>query len=446
MDQGYQIVGTEEKLSSKALADLLAKEGQFLLPMVQLIEQAECAVDELIDVMGRATIEAVLLMSAEQVAGPKRQGKADPDRNVCWYGSQNGRVALSDRQVKVRKPRLRRKGKSGAAGDAQGGEVEVPAYAAMGKDQRLADRMLELMLRGVSTRNYKHVLPEMAEQAGVSKSSVSREAIEAGERVLQELAERDFSQTELLVIYIDGMRFGDYHVIAAVGVDEHGHKHVLGLRQGATENAAVVKALLVELVDRGVKPAGVEGGRRRLFVIDGAKALRAAIDEVYGSHNPVQRCRNHKRRNVLGHLPKDQHDQTRATMSAAWKLDADEGMKKLEQYAQWLERDWPSAAGSLREGLAETFTVKRLGLPGTLCRCLHSTNLIDSSQSGVRQKTRRVTNWQNGQMALRWAASGFEATAKSFRKIMGHQQLWMLKAHLDESAEQENVVASRRAG
>jgi putative transposase len=441
------------------MAALLAKEGQFLLPMVQLIEQAECAVDELIDVMGRATIEAVLLMSAEQVAGPKRQGKGDPERDVCWYGSQGGRVALGERQLKVRKPRLRRKkpgkGKAGdgagpdvggnSGGDA-GGEIEVPAYAAMGKDQRLADRMLELMLRGVSTRNYKHVLPAMAEQAGVSKSSVSREAIEAGERVLKALAERDFSQTELLVIYIDGMRFGDYHVIAAVGVDATGDKHVLGLREGATENAAVVKALLSELVERGVKPAGVEGGRRRLFVIDGAKALRAAIDEVYGSHNPVQRCRNHKRRNVLGHLPKDQHDQARATLSAAWKLDADEGMTKIGQYATWLERDWPSAAGSLREGLAETFTVKRLGLPGTLCRCLHSTNLIDSSQSGVRQKTRRVTNWQSGQMALRWAASGFAATAKSFRKIMGHQQLWMLKAHLDEPAEEDHVAAHRRAG
>lgn len=458
MSQAYQIVGTSEKLNSQRLAALLAREGEFLLPLVQLIEQAECAVDELVDVMGRATIEAVLLMSAEQVAGPKRQGKAAPDREVCWYGSQSGRVALSERQLTVRKPRLRRKKpvRGGVSGETQGGatdhagatggEVEVPAYEAMRKDQRLADRMLELMLRGVSTRNYQHVLPQMAEQVGVSKSSVSREAIEAGERVLKQLAERDFSQTELLVIYIDGMRFGDYHVIAAVGVDASGGKHVLGLREGATENAAVVTALLSELVERGVKPAGVEGGRRRLFVIDGAKALRAAIDQVYGTHNPVQRCRNHKRRNVLGHLPKDQHDQARATISAAWKLPPEEGMKKIEQYAQWLARDWPSAAGSLREGLAETFTVKRLGLPGTLCRCLHSTNLIDSSQSGVRQKSRRVTNWKNGQMALRWAASGFEATAKNFRKIMGHEQLWMLKAHLDAPPDQQAVATARRAG
>lgn len=447
MNQAYQIVGTGDRLSSEQLATMLSWEGQWLLPLVGLIEQAECAVDEVIDVMGRATIEAVLQLSAEQVAGPRRQGKADPGRDVQWHGSQGGRVTLAERQQKVRKPRLRRKAK----GDDPGGEVPIPAYQVMrAGGERLSDRILEILLRGVSTRSYAHVLPEMAEQVGVSKSAISREAIEAGERELKALAERRFDDTDLLVIYIDGMRFGEYHVIAAVGVDASGDKHVLGLREGATENATVVKELLADLVERGVKPAGVEGGRRRLFVIDGAKALRAAIDEVFGSHNPVQRCRNHKRRNVLGHLPKDQHDQARATMSAAWKLEPKEGMAKIEQYAQWLERDWPSAAGSLREGLAETFTVKRLGLPGALCRCLNSTNLIDSSQSGVRQKTRRVTNWQNGQMALRWAAASFQATAKSFRKIMGHQQLWMLKAHLDERIDEQeatgDVAVQRRAG
>jgi len=447
MDQAYQIVGTGDRLTSEQLATMLSHQGQWLLPLVGLIEQAECAVDEVIDVMGRATIEAVLQLSAEQVAGPRQQGKADAGRDVQWHGSQGGRVTLAERQQKVRKPRLRRKAK----GDDPGGEVPIPAYEAMrAGGERLSDRILEILLRGVSTRSYARVLPEMAEQVGVSKSAISREAIEAGERVLKALAERRLDDVDLLVIYIDGMRFGEYHVIAAVGVDVEGNKHVLGLREGATENATVVKQLLADLVERGVKPAGSEGGRRRLFVIDGAKALRAAIDEVYGSNNPVQRCRNHKRRNVLGHLPKDQHDQARATMTAAWKLPPDEGMAKIEQYARWLERDWPSAAGSLREGLAETFTVKRLGLPATLCRCLNSTNLIDSSQSGVRQKTRRVTNWRNGQMALRWAASAFGATAKSFRKIMGHQQLWMLKAHLDERIDEHeaggNVADQRRAG
>ena len=146
---------------------------------------------------------------------------------------------------------------------------------------------------------------------------------------------------------------------------------------------------------------GLRADRRRLFVIDGAKALRAAIGRVFGSSNLVQRCRNHKVRNVLGHLPKEQHEQARSTLRAAWKLDAEEGMRKLEQYASWLEREWPSAAASLREGLSELFTVNRLGHPKPLRRCLTTTNIIDSSHAGVRQHTNRVSRWQSEAMAVR---------------------------------------------
>jgi len=344
---------------------------------------------------------------------------------------------LAERQLRVDKPRLRKR----RPAVEEPGEVEIPAYEALRKDQRLADRVLGILMRGVSTRNYREVLPEMAEQVGVSKSQISRENIEAGEHLLQELAERDFSQHDLLIIYIDGMRFGDYLVVAAVGVDAAGHKHVLSLREGATENAEVVKSLLEELVARGVKP-----GRRRLFVIDGAKALRAAIDQVYGSNQPVQRCRQHKLRNVLGHLPKDQHDQARATLKAAWKLSEKEGIAKLRQYADWLEGQWPHAAASVREGLDEMFTVNRLNLPASLRRCLCTTNLIDSTDSGVRQRTRRVTNWQSGSMVLRWAAAGFVETEKNYRRIMGYQQLWMLKAALDESLDDESFAKQQKCG
>jgi transposase-like protein len=436
MTRSYQISSKKSKASSRELAQFLAKEGQLLLPMVDLIEQAECAVDELVDVMGRATIEAVLRMSAEGVAGPRQQGRKS-DREVYWHGCQLGRVALRERQLRVEKPRLRKKKRR--AGETA--EVEIPAYEAMRKDSRLADRMLAILMRGVSMRNYREVLPEMADQVGISKSQVSRENIEAGERLLRAVADRNFADKDILIIYIDGMRFGPFHVIAAVGVDAEGHKHVLGLREGASENAEIVKSLLEELVERGVKPS-----RRRLFVIDGAKALRTAIDQVYGCENPVQRCRQHKLRNVLGHLPKDQHDQATSTLRAAWKLDSKEGRRKLEQYAKWLERQWPSAAGSLREGLAEMFTINRLNLPGSLRRCLATTNLIDSTDSGVRQRTRRVTNWQHGNMALRWAAAGFVETEKNFRRIMGYQQLWILKAALDEPTENQELATERKVG
>ena len=276
---------------------------------------------------------------------------------------------------------------------------------------------------------------------GDPKSQVSRETIEAGERLLKELAERDFPQLDILAVWIDGIQLGPYHVICAVGVDATGQKHVLGLREGATENAEVAKALLEDLVRRGLDPK-----RRRLFVIDGAQALRKAIDQVFGTGTPVQRCRNHKLRNVVGHLPKDQHDQARATLKAAFKLDAKEGMAKIEQYATWLEREWPSAAASLREGLDEMFTINRLGLPSELRRCLGTTNIIDNGHSAMRERVRRVKNWQSGSMALRWTAVAFDAISKGFRRIMGYTHLWMLKAALDQLAKDRDLDPKAVAG
>ena len=302
----------------------------------------------------------------------------------------------------------------------------------------MADRMLEILMAGVSTRKYGAVIGEMADTVGVSKSAVSRETIEASERVLKELMERRLDAWDLLVIYLDGIQFGAHHVLAAVGVDTDGKKHVLGMRQGASENTEVTTTLLQDLVERGLVPE-----RRRLFVIDGSRALRKAITQVFGAEHLVQRCRNHKLRNVIGHLPKGEHPQVKAAIRAAWKLDAKDGTQKLEQLARWLERDQPSVAASLREGLHEMFTINRLGLPPRLRKCLGTTNVIDSTHSGVRQKTRRVTNWKNGAMALRWAAASFVETEKSYRRIVGFDQLRMLKAHLDD---REPVAEMKMAG
>ena len=259
------------------------------------------------------------------------------------------------------------------------GEVPVPAYEAL-QDARLGRRMLDVLMRGISTRQYEEVLPEMASTCGVSKSNVSREAAEAGDEALQELLERRFDRLDLLVIYIDGMVFGEHHVISAVGVDAQGHKHVLGIQPGATENAAAEEDLLNQLVARGVKP-----DVKRLFVIDGAKSLRAAIHRVFGSQHPVQRCRNHKIRNVVERLPEEQKDQVKAALRASYRLEAKEGMARLRKLAAWLEQEHPvAAAASLREGLEECFTINRLGVPPSLHRCLATTNLIESPQSGVR--------------------------------------------------------------
>lgn len=416
------------RTDSRVLAQFLQKEGQLLLPMVQLIEQAHLAVEELIDVTGRATLEAVLTLSAQAVAGPKHQGKASGD--VRWHGQQPGTVCLAERKVRVSKPRLRRKG---------AGEVAVPAYQALRQRSDLGTRMLEILMHGVSTRSYQKVVPRMADTVGIDKASVSRELVEASAQTLRELAERRFDDVDIVVIYVDGLVFGQHHVLAAIGVDTTGHKHVLGLREGASENAVVARELLEDLVARGVKPE-----RRRLFVIDGAKALRSAIDAVFGTSNPVQRCRRHKERNVLGYLPEEERDRLRRVFKAVWKLPAVEGQARLEKEAKALEKEHPSAATSLREGLAEMFTVSRLGLPPPLQRGLCSTNAIESSFSGARSRTRRVTHWQSGDMALRWAAAALMATAKQFRRIMGYQHLWMLEAALNES--EEGIAKKRQVG
>ncbi len=422
MRKTYEVASPTDR---RAISEFLKREGQFLLPMVELVERTELAIDEVIEVVGRATVEAVLGLSAEAIAGPKQAGRARAEGSAVWYGSQDGQVYLSDRKVRVQRPRLRAKGKG------EGGELEVPAYEAMTRPGPLAQRMLEILLAGVSTRRYAEVIPEMADTVGVAKSSVSREAIEASEEALRELMERRLDAWDLLVVYVDGIQFGDHHVLAAVGVDTDGVKHVLGVREGASENAEVATALLADLVARGLDPA-----RRRLWVIDGSKALRKAIDQVFGQH-PVQRCRNHKLRNITGHLPKPEQVQVKSAFRAAMRLEADEGKRKLEQLALWLEREHPSAAASLREGLDELFTINRLDLPPRLRKCLATTNLIDSTHSGVRQKTGRITNWKNGTMVLRWSAAAFLATEKHYRRIIGHEHLWILKAHLDD---QETVA------
>jgi transposase-like protein len=278
--------------------------------------------------------------------------------------AKNGKVILSECGVRVKRPRLRR-----ARG--RGGEVEIPAYEAMQQDRRLGGRMMEILLRGVSSRNYASVIPEMAETVGVSMSSVSREFVEATEQELRRFCERRFDDLDLLILYIDGLRFGEHHLIAAVGVGSEGKKHVLGIRHGATENATVVRELLVNLLERGLRPE-----ERRLFVIDGSKALRAAIDEVFGKGNPVQRCRNHNIKNVMDHLPESLKEQVKAAMKAAYRLSADEGIERLRRQAEWLEVHYPDAAASLREGLEETFTINRLDLPPALRRCLGTTNIM----------------------------------------------------------------------
>ena len=416
MKRRYEEKGHPDKAG---LRELLARDGrEHLLPLVNAFALAGGALDHIIDVIGRAAIEAVLEISAADVAGEKQPGKKRKSGGAAYHGRQRGRVYLADRAVRIEKPRLR---------SPDEGELAIPAYEVLRRPSGLGERMLELLLSGPSTRSYGKAIGEMAETAGVSKSSVSRQAVDAAGERLKELAERRLDDRDYLIIYVDGIQFGGHHILAALGVDDEGNKRVLGLREGASENAVVALGLLESLVERGLDP-----GRARLFVLDGSKALRKAVGQVFGSACLVQRCRNHKMRNVTGHLPRELHDQARAVLRAAWKLGAEDGKARIEQFASWVEKQHPGATGSLREGLAEMFTVSEIGLTPALRRCLGTTNVIDNVHSGMRRRTGRVTRWRDGSMAVRWAAAAFLKAEKGYRRIMGYNDLWMLKAHLNQ--------------
>jgi len=415
LSKPYQIVTRAAKESAAVIEQFCRANGQILLPIVDMIQSASQVVDTVIHEIGVKTLEIILALSAEEVAGPRTPGKASGE--IRHHGSQMGRVQLADRKVRVQRPRLRHKTE---------GEVKIPAYEALRKNPALSQYMLGALMRGISTREYHQVLPKMAETVGVSRSAVSRQAMEASIEQLKQLQERRWDQVEILVIYIDGQRFAEHHILSAVGVDIEGHKHVLGIGSGATENAAAVKQLLTGLRERGLPT-----DRKYLFIIDGAKALRAAIEEVFGADQQVQRCRNHKIENVMNELPKEQQDQTRKLMRAAFRLStAEEGEKRLEQIARQLEHDYSSASRSLREGMKEMFTLQRLKIPASLHKCLATTNLIESPHSGIRRRTRNVCRWRDVDMVERWAASAWLLTEKNFRRIDGHKELWTLAALL----------------
>jgi putative transposase len=428
VSQTYQMVTRAAKESAAVIEQFCKANGQILLPILGTIQSASQVIDTVVHEIGVKTLEVILALSAEQVAGPRTPGKASGE--IRHHGSQLGRIQLADRKVRVKRPRLRHKTE---------GEVKIPAYESLRQNQALGPYMLGALLRGISAREYHEVLPKMAETVGVSRSAVSRQAMEASIEQLKQLQERRWDEVEVLVIYIDGQRFGEHHILSAVGVDIHGRKHIMGIAAGATENTAAVKGLLTGLRDRGLLT-----DRKYLFIIDGAKALRTAIEEVFGKDQAVQRCRNHKLENVMNELPKEQKEQTRKLMRAAFKAPtAEEGEKRLEQIARQLEHDYSSAARSLREGMKEMFTLQRLKIPVSLHKCLATTNLIESPHSGVRKRTHNVCRWRDADMVERWVASAWLLTEKHFRRIDGHEHLWALANILEReiaSAKKEKVA------
>lgn len=388
---------------------LFATNPETVLPLLSMIGQAQLSIDDLLGQISRSFLEQMLVLSAQSVAGTQHKGRHTGE--VRWHGSQGGVVNLGHSKLHVKRPRLR----------TTGGEVAVPAYAALAKDGDLSRRISDILVCNVSTRKYARVVHRCADELGISKSAVSRQFVKQSAQAWAQLMARDLSQIDFVAMYVDGLIVAKHHIIAAVGVDAQGNKHVLGLAPGSSENAKVVKDLLSDLAYRGV-----DLNISRLWVIDGSKALRSGIEQLCGKDAKVQRCRIHKIRNVSERLPKERAEQVRWLMKQAFKLDAPKGKQRLRELAKDLKAQHPDAAASVLEGIDEMFTTTELGITGELARCLATTNVIESPNSVVRRVSGRVTNYKDAEMALRWTAAGFIEAEKSFKKLRGYADLKIL--------------------
>ena len=380
------------------------------LPMQELVSHAREDLEGFATEIGLTIIRQV--MEAEIQTKVGRWGQ----QPVRRHGQQPGYVVFGGRKVKLERPRLRSR---------EDKEVGLDTYAAFQENGKMQQAVERQLIRQCSTRDYEGAIQSCLKGYGIKRSSVSRHWKAATAQQLQQLLQRPVPP-ELLVLMIDSKFFAGECVVAAVGVDVQGRKHVLGLWHGATENATVVKTLLEDLVSRGL-----DSERPMLIVIDGAKALRKAVKMIFGEQAFVQRCRVHKMRNVLDHLPKEQQPQARWRLQRAWaQKDPRLAEQELRKVARWLEPSWPMAAASLTEGLEETLTVQRLKLQHELVRVLSNTNVIENCFAQVSHRTRRVKQWESPQMILRWAATTLLWAERHFRRIKGCDHLHALEKSL----------------
>jgi putative transposase len=382
--------------------------------------------------VGLGVLEELMAEEVEEVCGPR--GKHDPDRVAYRHGSDEGEVTLGGRRVQVERPRMRTKD----------GESEVPVrtYEHFASRDQLSRVVLERMLAGVSTRRYQRVQEPVGEEVesaarSTSKSAVSRTFVARTKEALLELMSRRLEEVRLAVLMIDGIGLKDHTCVVALGITTDGVKIPLGLWEGSTENKTVTSELLSNLVHRGLD---VEQGV--LVVIDGSKALRAAVNDVLGTRTPVQRCTCHKERNVLDHLPERDRDLVKRRLRKAWaEAKHDQALEQLTTLATELDRSHPGAAASLREGMAETLTVTRLGVKGKLRKTLATTNPCESMIECVRRSSRNVKHWQNGEMCLRWTAAGMLEAERQFRRVIGYQDLAKLATAVEREVTLTQVTA-----
>lgn len=403
-----QYRGLSQETTSKS------RESQFslecVLPMAELINGMSAEIECFSAQLGLQIMRMV--MEQEIISRLGRHGSQSHYR----HGQQPGYVVYGGRKTTLERPRMR---------TVDGREAELKSYGAFQQDGKMQRAVARQLVRQCSTRNYEGALEDCLEGYGIKKSSVSRQwkAASAGE--LEKLCSRPVPE-DLVALLIDGKHLKKDCAVVALGVNAAGAKQVLGIWHGASENSTTVKALLEDLVERGLCTS-----RSILVVLDGAKALRKAVRALFGDRALIQRCRVHKRRNVLEHLPKEKQRQALWRLKAAWaESDPDKAEAELRKIVQWLEATSPGAARSLEEGLEETLTVTRLGLHEDLVKTFASTNLIESCFSRTEQLTGRVKRWRSGEMFLRWSGAALLFAEKGFRKVRGYRHLHQLSSSL----------------
>jgi len=413
--------------------EAMAAEGnpavQMMLPMAEMVGWLRKGVGELIRQAGLQLMDLLMQEEVREVVGERSQRQAE--RTVMRWGSERGYCVVMGQKVPVRRPRVR-------TTDDQ--EVRLGSYEMFHRGEPLTETVWEKLMLGLSTRKYGRAVREFTEAYGLEKSAVSEHFIEASRTKLKELMERRLDRVRLCALMIDATPFEGQQMVAALGIAQDGRKMILGIRQGATENATVVGELLGDLVNRGL-----DFTTPRLYVLDGGKALTAAVKKYAGESAAIQRCQVHKRRNVLDHLTDEQKPAVAKRLNAAYAMEDYAGAKQaLQQLHRELMDLNPSAARSLGEGMEETLTVHRLHVPVQLRKTLASTNVIESAFSIVEQVCKNVKRWHSGDQRERWVGSGLLVAQKQFRRIIGHKQIPALIRELEVLAPSMPDVAKRR--
>jgi transposase-like protein len=429
MKKPYQI---EAQRAVKQL-DAVAADGnpavQMMLPMAEMVGWLRRGVGELIRQAGLQLMDLMMQEEVRELAGERSQRQAE--RTASRWGSERGYCVVMGQKVPIQRPRVR---------TTDDKEVRLGSYEMFHRGEPLTETVWEKLMLGLSTRNYDQAVRQFRQAYGLEKSAISEHFIEASRKKLKAMMERRLDKTRLCALLVDATPFQGQQMVAALGIDEYGRKMILGIRQGATENATVVGELLADLVERGL-----DFTQPRLYILDGGKALTAAVKKYAGESAVIQRCQVHKRRNVLDHLTEEQKPAVAKKLNAAYAL---EDYAAAKQALNTLHRELmdlnPSAARSLGEGMEETLTVHRLHLPLQLRKTMASTNVIESAFSIVEQVCKNVKRWHGGDQRERWVGSGLLVAENRFRRITGYKQLPTLIRELEALTPSKSAVAKRK--